>query len=273
MVSQLTMIFMGISAILSILVPTLCLIYFYKKTNISWKTVLVGVIVFIVFSQVLEKILNVYILTVNSSTKELFTNRYLYALYGAISAAFFEEVGRLLGFYYLLKKYREWKDGIGYAIGHGGMEAILIGVFAGIQNLLMSNMINSGGFEKLLSANTSNSSNLLAIKEQLVNTSSYMFLMVGVERIAVFIIQIALSLLVLYGVRTNKKALFLLYAIAAHTSINFMMLASKSIGLHIFIIEGMIILIAIASIFVIKRFKTLFAVNVPYAINNTNKSV
>ncbi|MDA1642152.1 YhfC family intramembrane metalloprotease [Bacillus cereus group sp. TH177-1LC] len=268
MVSQSSMIFMGLSALISVVVPIFCFVYFYKKTKLSWKPVIVGSLIFIFFSLVLEGIMNVYILTVNSNTASIVENRYLYALYGGLSAGFFEEIGRLVGFYYLLKKYREWKDGIGYAIGHGGIEAILIGVIAGIQNLLMSNMINSGGFEKLLTTN--NNSNLLAIKEQLVNTSSYMYLMIGVERISAFIIQISLSLLVLYGVKNNKKFLFVLYAIVIHASVDFIVVFSQSLGLHTLIIEGILIVMAIVSIFVIKRFKILFMENTQQTINNTN---
>lgn len=271
MVSQLSMVFMGLSALLSVAVPVVCFIYFYKKTKLSWKTVIVGLLVFILFSQVLGGVVNTYVLKGNSSTAAILNNRYLYALYGGLSAGFFEEMGRLVGFYYLLKKYREWKDGIGYAIGHGGIEAILIGVFAGIQNLLMSNMINSGGFERLLTTN--NNSTLLAIKEQLVNTSSYMYLMIGVERISAFIIQIALSLLVLYGVKNNKKFLFVLYAIIIHASVDFVVVFSQSLGLHVLIIEGMLIAMAIVSIFVIKRFKVLFEGNIDSLKNHSSKYV
>ncbi|PFU31304.1 hypothetical protein COK80_07435 [Bacillus anthracis] len=116
-------------------------------------------------------------------------------------------------------------------------------------------MINSGGFERLLTTN--NASILLALKEQLVNTSSYMYLIIEVERIFAFIIQIALSLLVLYGVKNYKKFLFVLYAIIIHASVDFVVIFSQSLGLNVHIIAGLPIVMAIVSIFVIKRFKVL----------------
>jgi uncharacterized membrane protein YhfC len=150
LVSQWSITFMIGSVILSVLVPIISLIYFYKKRKTSWNPVLIGVLIFIVFSQLIGKLVNTYVLVINQQTRDFLQNTYLYALYGGLSAAFFEEIGRFLGFYYFLRKYREWKDAIAYGLGHGGIEAVLIGGMSGIQNISMSFMINSGRFEQLL---------------------------------------------------------------------------------------------------------------------------
>ncbi|HET7657240.1 MAG TPA: YhfC family glutamic-type intramembrane protease, partial [Bacillales bacterium] len=111
MVQTLSIVFMAISDILAIGVPIAVLIYFYRKFHVSWKPILVGALIFFVFSQILEKLLHVYVLRINPETIALMKNHYILAIYGGLAAGVFEEFGRFFGFRYLLGKYREWKDG------------------------------------------------------------------------------------------------------------------------------------------------------------------
>lgn len=209
------------------------------------------------FSQILAKSLHLYLLNINPDTSKFFENLYAYALYGGLSAGVFEETGRYVAFYYLLKKYREWKDGIAYGIGHGGLEAILIGAVAGIQSIMISTSINSGAFNQLINASGENPSPLLGIKEHLVNSSSYLFLIGGYERVVVFVIQLALSILVCYAVR-QKKIAFFIYAILLHTIINFIALMAQGLNWNIFIPEGILLAIAILSLILLNKSKHLF---------------
>ncbi|MFC0187218.1 YhfC family intramembrane metalloprotease [Fictibacillus aquaticus] len=264
MVSQTSILFMAISAFLSLAVPIGALIY-CKKKNISWKPVLIGVLIFILFSQVLEGLLNLFVLKSGSWTD----NPYLYALYGGTAAGVFEEVGRLVGFIYLLKKYRKWKDGVAYGIGHGGIEAILIGVIAGIQNISMSTMINSGSFDQVIKAANGDPALLENVREQLISAPSYMFLMGGFERIAAFVLQIALSILVLYAVK-NRKAIYLFLAIFIHAAIDFVALLAKELEWSIFVPEGLLLIVAIAAFVFIKRSKRMFD---GYSINKDQNTI
>ena len=54
-------------------------------------------------------------------------NPYVFAIYGGLTAGIFEELGRFVAFFFLLKKYLDYKDGFAYGIGHGGIESILVG--------------------------------------------------------------------------------------------------------------------------------------------------
>jgi uncharacterized membrane protein YhfC len=257
MVSQQSMTFMIISAVLSILVPVATFLYFKKKHKINWKPLLIGLLIFLVFSQVIGNSVNAVVLRLNGTSAEFFSsNPYFYAAYGSLSSGIFEEVGRFIGFAFLLKMYRDWKDGVSYGIGHGGLEAILIGGFAGIQNFMMANLINSGGMEQMSQMGGEQAAALIGVRDQLVGTSSEMFLLGGFERIMVFALQIALSLLVLYGVKNNKIQ-YLFYAILIHASINFVALLSQALGLHILITEGVLLIAAILSIVFILRSRTV----------------
>lgn len=54
------------------------------------------------------------------------------ALVFGLSAALFEEIARYLMLRYGLKDARSWKQALMFGAGHGGVEAILLGVLAGI---------------------------------------------------------------------------------------------------------------------------------------------
>ncbi|TYR80494.1 YhfC family intramembrane metalloprotease [Priestia megaterium] len=165
MVNSISITMMVVSGILSLLTPVILAIYFKKRYQMKWKPLMLGVVSFVLFSQVIGNSVNLYILNINGTTSKLLDNPFLYALYGGFSASFFEEVGRFILILFLLKKYLDWKDGISYGIGHGGIEAVLVGGISAIQNVSTSLMINSGAFEKIQSSSQANNViNLDAIK-------------------------------------------------------------------------------------------------------------
>ncbi|UFT99131.1 YhfC family intramembrane metalloprotease [Radiobacillus kanasensis] len=253
MVNQQSIVFMVVSAFFSLLVPVVIFIYYKKKRGVFWKPLLVGIVVFLAFSQLLGNSVNAFVLHQNETTANFFkSNPYLFAVYGSLSSSIFEEVGRFIGFAYLLKKYREWKDGISYGIGHGGVEAILIGGFASLQNIMTANLINTGKFDQMLEVGGKQSEALMGVKQQLIQAPSEVFLLTGFERITVFILQIALSLLVLYAVR-HKNLLYLFYAILIHGSVNFIVLISKVLEVHFLITEGVLLIAAVLSIVYMRR--------------------
>lgn len=250
--------FMAIKGVLALGVPLYCLFYFIRKYRISWKPILIGLLVFIVFSMILEGLLNQYVLGINLYTKAFFGNPYLYALYVGLAAGVFEEVGRYIGFRYLLKKYYDWKDGIAYGIGHGGIEAILIGALSSFSLIMNAYLVNSGTFDSLIqSENGSTVESLQTAKDQLINTPAYTYLLSGLERVFAFSQQLGFSLMVLLGVRT-RKIKFLLYAILAHAAVDFFSGLYQKFHFNIFITEGFLCVVAILAIIFIVKSKSLF---------------
>lgn len=257
MVSNTSVMFLIISLIISVGLPLGLTAYFYKKYKISIKAVFTGVFIFVLFSQVLEKLLHYFVLIKNPETAALLKNPWLFMIYGGLAAGIFEEVGRYVGFKFLLKGRREWKDGIAYGIGHGGIESILLGGIISLQNIIYSNLINSGTFEKALSGKVPDSM-LVSIKNTLINTSPYLFGVAGVERMFAITLHIALSLLVLYGIKRGKNV-YLLYAIIIHAIIDFPA-ALYQIGKvkSVFLVEGGALVVAIISLAFIAKSKNLF---------------
>ncbi|BAL80257.1 YhfC family intramembrane metalloprotease [Caldisericum exile] len=210
MVKTTSIIFMSVSLILSVVFPIVLALLLHRRIRFAWVSVIVGVSIFVVF-QILTRIPLLVYLSKNAWYVE-FSEQY-YLLFGfllALSAGLFEEIGRYIGFKVFLKNHLIWEDGIGYGIGHGGLESLFIGT-AFLNEFVISVMINS---KKVLPGDAQ------TIASTLINTPSYQFLLGGIERIFALAIQMGLSLVVLYAVK-NNKFLFFVLAILLHTIIDF----------------------------------------------------
>lgn len=256
MVSQLSMIGMIIQGMIAFLFPLCLFIYFRRKYTITYYPVFVGALVFFVFSQVLEKLLHIVIL---NPSQPLIQNPFLVATYGALAAGLFEEVGRYVGFRFVLKKHRDYKDGISFGIGHGGVEAILIVAIPSVLNLIYANLLNQGTFEKTLGSNIPPDI-LLQLKTTLLETAPYLYLVGGIERVCAVLMHMALTLLVLLGVRQGK-IIYLFYAIVLHALLNYVPALYQVKVVSIWAAEIVIFLIGVLSMWFITKSRTLFSQN------------
>ena len=180
-----------------------------------------------------------------------------------MAAGVFEEVGRLLAFLLILKKKREWKHGIAFGIGHGGIEAILLIFPAMLNNLIYALMINTGTFDVMLKSVPGGETGetgkiLLQVKESLLTDPSWLYSMAGFERIFTIIIQIAFSLLVLYAVY-SKKYLFFGLAILLHAGIDFHAALYQRGMVPLWATEVFVGIVAIAAFVFILKSRSLFA--------------
>ncbi|MBL4936528.1 YhfC family intramembrane metalloprotease [Clostridium sp. YIM B02515] len=221
----LSILFMCISAAIAIVLPIAAALYLNKKYNTSWKATVVGVLIFIVFQLLTRfQLLGLWQKT-NWYTYNSVVNPWSIYLIAGFTAGIFENVGRFIGFKFFLKDKLEWKNGIAYGIGHGGIEAVLL---AGIPfiNLIVTSLING----------------------TTVYNFPGMYLLGGIERIFAMTLHVALSLVVLYGVK-NKKNRYLLYAILLHGIVD------SSIGFvkNTILLEAWVAVFAAAVLFFIIR--------------------
>jgi len=257
MVSSATIISIILSFIIAVGTPIFLLIFFKKRYKISLIVLLVGMLTFFLFANVLEGLLHSYVLVWNKSTKQFFENPWAFMLYGGLMAGIFEETGRFIMMKFALKKYREWKDGLAFGLGHGGMEAVLLVGVNSVMMIVFSFMINNGTFESLL-INEQAKEALTPIKDQLTNGSSFIILLGGIERLSALAIHLGLSILVLYGIR-SKRIIFLFLAILIHAVFDFpAALYQAGVIKNIYIVEALIALIAAGSIYWIVKSKRLF---------------
>lgn len=251
MVSLNSMINMIISAIIVVVATVGSIIYFRKNEKISYKPIIFGALCFILFSQVLEKAIHYVVIS-----NDLIKNPVLFGIYGVLMAGIFEEVGRFIVYKKFLKGYRQWKDGVAFGLGHGGIEAILLGILIVVNYMVISIMINSGNFDQLIGTQipikTANE-----LKIMLTGPSSG-FLAIGFERLCALVIQIAFSILVLYSINKEKiKYLFLAIILHAIIDIPAILYQMKVIS-NIWVIEGFILFFAIIAFMYIKKSKHIY---------------
>ena len=256
MVNILSIVFMIVSMLICFLLPVALIIYFYRKYKISLIAVLLGAIVFFV-SQIAIRIPLLSIVGKQQWYINMSANVYVLALFLALTAGIFEEVGRYIVMKLLMKKSLNWKNGIAFGIGHGGIEAIIIVGLTLLNYIVISMMINSGLFDSAIAA-TLPPAVAEQIRSTLVDSPTINFLGGGFERTMTMIIQIAFSVMVLYSVKF-KKPIYLLYAILLHAVVDAPTVVLVSMGLNIWIIELFIAACAAAGLIYIIKAKSIFA--------------
>lgn len=247
---------MAFQFLISILLPVFLIVYWRRKGKFSWRVFWSGVGVFILFSQIMEAGLHALMIDPTGPSLKMTDSPFLYALYGGLAAALFEELGRFLVFLLLLKHSREFGDGVSFGIGHGGIEAVLIGAIGAVNALVYAVMINNGTFEGNL--NMLPPEQVSQLKERMLETGFSSYLLAGVERTAAIIMQVMFSVLVLFGVRSGEFK-YVLYAIGLHLFIDFFV-ALYQVGTikNIWVVETLIVVFALVSIYIIKQLKIRF---------------
>jgi uncharacterized membrane protein YhfC len=239
-ISILSIVFMAVSAILSIGTPIFLFLFFRKKFSMSAIPMLVGLAAFVVFALILEHLVHIIILKPSPTGEIALRNKpILYMLYGCFMAGIFEESARFIMFHLLKKKYKGIGLGLSYGIGHGGGEAIIIAGFAMIINLALTLIINFGSTTIL--PESIQGIALETIITKLSDTAPYMFLIAGIERIFAIAIQISLSVIVFYSVFCKGKQWLFPVAILIHSIID----APAALGQtgaikNVFFIEGFV---------------------------------
>jgi len=251
MVSNVALSYMIISIFVTFVVVLGVFIYYRKKEKINIKPVIVGAIAFILFSQVLEKGLHFVVMKNN-----FFQSTLAFTLYGAFAAGIFEECGRFIMFKTVLRDKHNWKDGIAFGIGQGGIEAILIGIVTTVNYIVVSLLINSGTFEQSLGSKLP--AEAVTQLKTLLTGPETNFLAIGVERTFALIMQIALSVVVLYAVK-NRKAIFLFLAILLHAAMDIpAALYQMKIVTNLWVVEGMFCVYAVIALIYIIKSKKFF---------------
>ena len=190
------------TVLVSIALPVAALAVLKRKTGRGLLAALVGAGCFIGYALVLEQLLHA---AVFSLFPAITLYPAAYTAYGCLAAGLFEETGRLMGLSLLCKKDRDLALGVGYGIGHGGVEAALL---AGV------NAAAGAGA----------------------------FWAAGVERIAAMALHMALSILVWMAVTRRVPIWYYFAAVLLHAAAN-IPAALSQLGLlrSMWCIEGIIL--------------------------------
>ncbi len=205
-----------VDIIICIGLPIGCLIVLLVKRQRPLVPFFAGLAVYIVF-QLFLRVTVIGVLAPTDWYTDMQKSPWLNGLFVGITAGLFAELGRFAGIKLLLKNKNRWVDGVSLGTGYAGFESIAIGGLNYISSLVLANMINSGQVSQI--ADVSGSEAVNQVVTSLTTTPSIDIFFGGLERIFVFAIHIALSLLVLLAVR-ERKLIYLGAAILAHLFID-----------------------------------------------------
>lgn len=219
MVSGISILFMGITLAFVVIAAIILPVYIRKKWQTDIPSYFIGWAVFLVFALTLENIMHIVVFEVTGDA--ITGNMWLYALYGGLAAGVFEETGRFLAMKFLMKqRYENPHNALMYGAGHGCFEALALVGLTMVNNIAYSVMINAGQTDTIISALPNEQREAMRnVFSQLANTSSYMWLLSGFERITAIMGHISFSVLVWTAV-VKKKKLFYPLAIFLHAFID-----------------------------------------------------
>ena len=238
-----------LNGLLMIAMPVGLAIFLTRRWKLGGRIWWIGTATFILsqighipFNQVVSKVLNQTGMVAWSPTAQLIFN----ALFLGLSAGVFEEGARYLILRYWLKDARSWRKGVLFGAGHGGAEAIILGVLV-FYTFLQLATIRNADLLRLFPPNQ------LAAAQQQVHaywsTTWYAAMLGALERFFTIPCQIAMAVMVMQAF-TRRNIGWLFAAIGYHTLLDavavFGIRYISPIGL-----EGVLGLFAILSVVII----------------------
>ena len=243
-----------------ILLPIVLAFYVTRKFSLPWRLILAGALTFLA-SQILH-IPVVYGLTAlfNSGALPAIPEGWK-AIFNAILlgllAGIFEETARWILYKFILKNTNTWEQGVTVGVGHGGVEALILGVLALTTVVSMVAMRNAD-----LAALGIPAEQLDLAKKQLADFWSaplYMAFLGFLERIFAISLQIALSVMVLYSVVYRRPVWFWI-ALLWHALVDALAVYLMPI-IGALALEGVIAICAVISLLILFRLRPMFVLH------------
>jgi uncharacterized membrane protein YhfC len=239
-----------LNGFLMIAMPIGLTIYLTRKFKQGWRLFWIGAGTFI-FSQVLHIPFNALISPVYKqygfiALPVLLQNVLLSIIFG-LSAGLFEEISRYVMYRWWAKDARSWSKGLLAGVGHGGSEAIILGL-----------LVLYGYAQMLVLRGTDISTLVKPDQVELAKAQIqaywsapwYMTMLGALERLFTIPLHLACSLLVLQ-VFTRKNLWWLILAILYHALADGLAVFVLKIGFSALDIEGIIGIFAVVSAVII----------------------
>jgi uncharacterized membrane protein YhfC len=248
-----------INALLMLVPPIVLGIVIARKRGIGWGVYVAGAVTFIL-SQVGHIPFNGLVRpSLNNMLSGLPETAALIglAVFLGVSAGVFEEVARYLTYAYWRKDARTWGKGMMLGAGHGGMEAIFVGLsftatfiaLSAYDAGMLPNLLASVPAEELPEAEVLIQAQIL----ELQTLPWYGRVLGGIERLFAITLHLSLSLMVMQCF-TQRKRWWLVLAISWHALANAG--AIIIIGLtNEYLAELFLAFMALASLLIIRHFK------------------
>lgn len=237
----------ALNALLMIAIPVVLGWVLARMFGVRWKLYLIGAVTFVA-AQVLHIPFNQFVLlpwleSLGMTGAGQGAGLVLFGLIVGLSAGVFEETARYISYRTWAKEARTWEQGLMFGAGHGGIEAILLGMLAFIAFVQIM-AIQGVDLSTVIPAEQ------LDLAEAQINaywSLPWFGAMLGaVERVFAICIQLLLSLLVLQAF-LRKNMLWFVVAILWHMLVN----AVAVVGLMtwgIYWVEALVGVMAVVSL-------------------------
>lgn len=216
-ISTSVIIALGISTFCTTLVPILITVVLLVKKVIHYKPFSFGFLCFFV-TQLVLRIPIMSILSQFEWFRVVASNVWAFSfIVGGLTAALFEETGRLGLAKTLLKNNLTYKFALSFGLGHAFCEIILLMGMSNISNFAMVLLVNSDRTSTIGAAITPE---IIEEMVQAFTSSQIPAVYLGiVERVCSTILHVFATILVFKSV-SEKKHIYFVYAILAHTLFN-----------------------------------------------------
>ncbi len=202
----------ALSALLIVTLPFVLASVLRRRRTVPWLYFIVGVLTF-AGAQIIHLLLNELLVRIGVLPSEMPEGSALVAtaIVLGLTAGLTEELGRVVG-YRLFPRARRYRDGLMMGLGHGGIEAVLVGVLmaAGISalwNLDSVGLIPQGA--------TAEDYSTLQQQLELIDQTPLIAFAPLVERVIALTAQVTLSVIVLTAF-IKSQWLYVLVAILYH---------------------------------------------------------
>jgi uncharacterized membrane protein YhfC len=245
-----------------IVLPTVLAFYLVRKFKLSWRLVIAGALTFIA-AQVLH-IPVVYGLTALFDSgalpaiPEAWTTIFNAVLLGLL-AGIFEETARLILFKYRLKNVKTWAEGVLVGAGHGGVEAVLLGILGLTTVISMIAMRNAD-----LAAFGIPADQIELTRRQIEEFWSapvYTAFLGLFERAFAISLHLSLSVMVLFSV-VYRKPIWFWIALLWHAFVDALAVYLLPI-IGIVGVEGVVAACAVISLIILFRLRSMFVDKAP----------
>ena len=258
-ISNAVLVTLIVEFLLAVGIPVVTLVVWKKKTDVFLSPALMGAAAFFVFAMILETILYYLVFGISTNVADFILARpLLYAVYGGLSAGLFEESARFLVFKTMMRKNIGRENAITYGIGHSGFEFIAVLGMTMLSNFFIAVMYNNMGSEAFFAQYQPEDVAAMVESVRAINDIDFVSAaMAVVERVAVMVLHLELSVVVFAAVRTKKYWMYPL-AILLHAGADFISGLYQAGITGIWVMEALLLVyIAALVVPVYRLYKTL----------------
>jgi uncharacterized membrane protein YhfC len=239
-----------INGFLMIAMPVGLMVYLTRKFKQGWRLFWIGAATFIL-SQVLHIPFNAFVNPVFNQfsfiSLPVSLQNIILSIFFGLSAGLFEELSRYAMYRWWAKDARSWSKGLLAGTGHGGIEAIILGLlvlYGYVQMLVVR------GMDVSTLVTPDQVEQATAQIQAYWSAPWYMTVLGALERLFTIPLHLACSLLVLQAF-TRKKIWWIGLAVLWHALADGVVVYFSKNGIPVLGIEGIIGVFAILSMFII----------------------